>query len=142
MPEKKMSAGLRRNSCAILRKASSLTSRLTPTSAIAGPISLARKMDVCMVAPLCHVAFERNEAPKPEQNDARADEKSTVGNDCAGDKAGKLRCNDPERADAGEEPPNGRYRAAPVGCPRIVDIEDVEPGDQRQNSGKIDEGKA
>src|SRR5262245_43516257 len=60
MPEKKMSAGLRRNSIAILRNAVSLISRLIPTSVITGPINLARKMDVCIAA--SNVALERNEA--------------------------------------------------------------------------------
>ena len=48
MPEKNISAGLRRNSCASLRNAASLASTLTPTRAITGPINRARKMEVAI----------------------------------------------------------------------------------------------
>src|SRR6476619_182404 len=89
-----------------------------------------------------HITLEGDKAAECDQYNSKAGEKAGIGDNRTGDEVGELGRDDAERADAGEDPADHRDGAAPVGRPGVVDIENVEAGDQRQDSGKVDEGEA
>src|SRR5690242_20659293 len=116
-----------------------------PPAMKTGPMSLARKCDRSMVSsPIWkvhsrRVTLESDEPADGDQENAKAGEKAGAGDNSGADEIRELRRDDPERANRHEDPAGRRERAAPVARPDIVHIEDVETGDERQDSGKIDE---